>query len=55
MDGSKTREPDVYAVILGLIKVMKEELADGRIIRLGSTAFDSHFDSTSTPLSIRSY
>jgi predicted histone-like DNA-binding protein len=34
-DGSTTREADVYAVLLGLINVMKEELADGRIIRLG--------------------
>ncbi|MGB0871111.1 MAG: HU family DNA-binding protein [Flavobacteriales bacterium] len=34
-DGSTTRRADVYAVLIGMVDLMKKELADGKRIRLG--------------------
>lgn len=35
-DGSTIRKADVYAVVIGLIEVMKKELSEGRMVKLGS-------------------
>lgn len=34
-DGSTVREADIYAVLISLVNVAEQELADGKTIRLG--------------------